>query len=406
MVRVHWLLPSLASLLVVSEFSAVARSQPLDRATEDLKSMSSSTPTAIADPRELRDPLTLSGDLARDEIRLGRKAEDRQDDRPRRVQRNRQTATIEAVEITVDGNRALVRADRAIQPVGYWDRRTLAYQIEIRNARLAPGFRVPSARDSSAISWIQAEQADPETVIVRVMPAPQVSIEGLNQPSTQTLALELRPYSAEAAPPPIANRRPANSWGDVPQIPQGQVVVVIDPGHGGSDPGAVGIGGLSEIDIVNPMSHRIADILEANGVAAVLTREDNRTVELEPRVQLANRLNANLFVSIHANAISMSRPDVNGIETYYYQTGGDLARTIHQNVVRATGGPDRGVRTARFYVLRNTDMPAVLVELGFVTGAYDAPRLSDPEYREVLSQAIARGILQYVNQYCPGPLCQ
>ncbi|MGC9505674.1 N-acetylmuramoyl-L-alanine amidase family protein [Baaleninema sp.] len=392
---------------MVSEFGAVARSQTVDRATWDLKSLSSSTPTSIAEGRDSQDAPIPVGDFLRGENRFDRDADDRQENRPRQVQRNRQTSVIEAIEITVDGNRLLVRADGDIQAVGYWDRRTLAYQIEIRNARLASGFRVPSARDSASISWVRAEQADPETVMLRVMPAPQVSVNGINQPSTQMLSLELEPYSIESAPLPVANRRnTTSSWDDVPQIPQGQVVVVIDPGHGGSDPGAVGIGGLSEIDIVNPMSHRIADLLEENGVAAVLTREDNRTVELEPRVQLANRLNANLFVSIHANAISMSRPDVNGIETYYYQTGGDLAATIHQNLLQATGGPDRGVRTARFYVLRNTDMPAVLVELGFVTGAYDAPRLSDAQYRELLAQAIARGILQYVNQYCPGPLCQ
>jgi N-acetylmuramoyl-L-alanine amidase len=115
-------------------------------------------------------------------------------------------------------------------------------------------------------------------------------------------------------------------------------------------------------------------------------------------VQLANRLNANLFVSIHANAISMSRPDVNGVETYYYSSGRALAQTIQNSILQATGAPNRGVRRARFYVLRHTAMPAVLVEVGFVTGRDDAPRLADASYRELMAQAIARGILQYVRQ--------
>ncbi|MBE9039226.1 N-acetylmuramoyl-L-alanine amidase, partial [Oscillatoriales cyanobacterium LEGE 11467] len=186
----------------------------------------------------------------------------------------------------------------------------------------------------------------------------------------------------------------------------GKIVVVIDPGHGGPDVGAVGIGGLQEIEVVDPVAYRTAQLLEEQGIAVVLTRSENIDLDLEPRVQLANRLDANLFVSIHANAISLSRPDVNGVETYYYSTGGRLAQVIHSYLLEASGGPDRGVKTARFYVLRNTDMPAALVELGFVTGRYDAPRLADGEYQEILALAIARGILAYISQYCPGPYCE
>jgi N-acetylmuramoyl-L-alanine amidase len=109
-------------------------------------------------------------------------------------------------------------------------------------------------------------------------------------------------------------------------------------------------------------------------------------------------VNANLFVSIHANAIDMTRPDVNGIETYYYASGSRLASTIHNSLLQATGARDRRVRQARFYVLRKTSMPAVLVEVGFVTGAEDAPRLANAAYRQRLAEGIARGILQYIGQ--------
>jgi N-acetylmuramoyl-L-alanine amidase len=175
-----------------------------------------------------------------------------------------------------------------------------------------------------------------------------------------------------------------------------RVVVAIDAGHGGRDPGAIGIGGIQEKDIVLPISERVAAILEQNGVQAILTRSDDREIDLAPRVQLANRVNADLFVSVHANAIDMSRPDVNGIETYYYATGNGLARTIHNSVLQMSGSRDRGVRRARFYVLRHTSMPAVLVEVGFVTGAEDAPRLATVAHQNQLAEAIARGILQYL----------
>jgi N-acetylmuramoyl-L-alanine amidase len=96
----------------------------------------------------------------------------------------------------------------------------------------------------------------------------------------------------------------------------------------------------------------------------------------------------------------MSRPDVNGVETYYYSAAGQqLARIIHANVLPASGFGDRGVKQARFYVLRNTAMPAALLELGFVTGANDAPKLRDPAWQENISQAIARGLLQYLEPY-------
>jgi N-acetylmuramoyl-L-alanine amidase len=176
------------------------------------------------------------------------------------------------------------------------------------------------------------------------------------------------------------------------------VVVVVDPGHGGGDAGAIGIGGLREKDIVIDISRQVAAILEQQGLQAIMTRQDDREIELEPRVQLADRVNATLFVSIHANAIDMTRPDVNGIETYYYDSGYELARTIHNSLLQATGAPDRRVRSARFYVLRKTSMPAVLLEVGFVTGAEDAPKLADPAYRTRLAQAIARGVIQYVQQ--------
>ena len=114
-------------------------------------------------------------------------------------------------------------------------------------------------------------------------------------------------------------------------------MVVVDPGHGGGDPGAVGIGGIHEADIVLDVAQQVASLLEKQGVQAVLTRQDDREVELEPRVDLADRLNADLFVSIHANSIDLSRPDVNGLETYYYDSGGALAASIHNSLVNATG---------------------------------------------------------------------
>ena len=184
----------------------------------------------------------------------------------------------------------------------------------------------------------------------------------------------------------------------VPRIPQGAIVVALDPGHGGRDPGAVGIGGLREKDINITIARRVQQQLQQQGITVAMTRNDDREVDLEPRVDFAEQVRADVFVSLHANAISLSRPDVNGLETYYYDTGLQLAQIIHNTILQQVSISDRGVRQARFYVLRNTSMPAVLVETGFVTGQTDAARFRDPGAVNQIADAIAQGVLTYLGR--------
>jgi N-acetylmuramoyl-L-alanine amidase len=241
---------------------------------------------------------------------------------------------------------------------------------------------------------------------VIVLPPSGVPISSVSdEPPPLATAPNAPPAQAQASPPADPQPPPTRSTETpapappLPTAPSGRVVVAIDPGHGGRDPGAVGINGLQEIQVIFPISQRVAELLEAQGVVVVMTRRENITLGLQNRADIANRAQANLFVSIHANAISLSRPDVNGIETYHASTTGRrLAATLQASMLAATGMRDRGVKQARFYVLRQTAMPAALVEVGFVTGAQDAPRLADPAWRETMAQAIARGILQYIQQ--------
>ncbi len=187
---------------------------------------------------------------------------------------------------------------------------------------------------------------------------------------------------------------------ELPDVSNRRVRIAIDPGHGGRDPGAVGINGLQEKIVVLDIAQKVTQLLEQQGAQVILTRSDDTEIDLEPRVQDANQGNANVFVSIHANAIDMDHPGTNGAETYYYSSdeASQLAQAIQTSVAQGTGMRNIGVKQARFYVLRNTHMPAALVEVGFVTGQLDAPRLADPTFRDRMAQAIARGILQYVQQ--------
>jgi N-acetylmuramoyl-L-alanine amidase len=185
----------------------------------------------------------------------------------------------------------------------------------------------------------------------------------------------------------------------LPRLRRGRYLVVIDPGHGGPDPGAIGIQGLRETDVVLDVALQTARLLQSRGVQVLLTRTSEVDVDLPPRVELANRSQADLFVSLHANALTMDRPDVNGIETFYYEGGLSygLANALQQRLMAISPGtPDRGARPGRFFVIRRTVMPSVLTEMGFVTGEIDAPRLASRPYRRQLAQALAAGILSFL----------
>jgi len=187
----------------------------------------------------------------------------------------------------------------------------------------------------------------------------------------------------------------------LPEIKQNEFFVVIDPGHGGPDPGAIGIGGIRETDVVLDVSKMVKKLLLEKGVKVKLTRSNEIDLDLPPRVYFANRSDADIFVSIHANASRGKRRDINGLETFYYRgwRGRFLAKRIQKQILKVSpGSPDRGVKQGRFYVIKNTRMPAVLVEIGFLTGRLDARRLEKSIHRKKIAYAIAKGILEYLKK--------
>ncbi|NJP09513.1 MAG: AMIN domain-containing protein [Leptolyngbyaceae cyanobacterium RU_5_1] len=272
--------------------------------------------------------------------------------------------------------------------VAQFDRETTRIVLELSRGYTIDPKQVRFRYSSAARQWTIE------------LPRPQFSplIANSDNLTSQEIEVPQAPVAPPALQPaPVGEPQPEPNR-TLPPIPSGRTVVVVDPGHGGPDPGAVGIGGLRETDIVLDIGRQVAALLERQGITAVLTRDAEYDFGLEPRVQIAERLNAIVFVSIHANAISLSRPDINGLETYYYDSGKSLADTIHRTILEDVGVPDRRVRQARFYVLRRTSMPAVLVETGFVTGAEDAVRLRDAGFRSRMAAAIARGILRYLGR--------
>ncbi len=256
--------------------------------------------------------------------------------------------------------------------------------VQIPNPVLSEGAIAQNARPVDIDIDVDLPEGMPTPPIDPVPPGKRI-------PFPKMPPVEMPP----SVEPPI--RVPARAPIRTP-VKAGAKVVVIDPGHGGGDPGAVGINGLQEKVAVFSVSTQIAEQLRRKGINAVLTRTGDQEVDLEPRVAKAARIKADVFVSVHANSINLSRQDINGLETYYYASadGYRLARAIHSRILKGTTMQDRGIRQARFYVIRRTKMPAVLVEIGFVTGAQDAARLSSPAQRTQLAEAITQGILDFL----------
>ncbi|MBW4562997.1 MAG: N-acetylmuramoyl-L-alanine amidase [Mojavia pulchra JT2-VF2] len=325
------------------------------------------------------------------------------------------TATIESVELTGNGTQLLIRGDKALSATSGWDRSSGLFRITIANAKLAPQVTGPALNANSPILRVRLQpQEANNSVVVLVQPAAGVQIGQLNQRGAEFLSLQLTrasrviprgiPPIALPPLPPVDRELPnPNNPQPIPQprprtIPNGRLVVLIDPGHGGKDPGAIGIGGVREKDIILPISRRIAEVLQQNGVQVMLTRNSDYFVSLQGRVDMAERANADVFVSIHANSAGAGRPDVSGLETYYYDSGLGLARAVHNNILQGVNVRDRGVRRARFYVLRKSSMPSILVEAGYLTGREDVAKLRSSNYQNQMADAIARGILQYLKK--------
>ncbi len=175
--------------------------------------------------------------------------------------------------------------------------------------------------------------------------------------------------------------------------------IVIDPGHGGHDPGAVGRNHRLAEKFVNlDTALRVAQLLENTGANVVLTRSSDVFITLSNRVNIAHANNADIFVSIHANA--HNNRAIGGIETYYNtsfqrQDSYRLANMLQQELVSELGLRDIGVKTAGFRVIRSTQIPSALVELAFLSNPGEEELLNQSSFRQRAAEAVYRGIIRY-----------
>lgn len=170
--------------------------------------------------------------------------------------------------------------------------------------------------------------------------------------------------------------------------------VTVDPGHGGNDSGARGRY-LQEKMINLQVALRVQRRLEQDGINVQLTRRKDVEVMLRPRVDMGNRNGSDCFVSIHAN--SFRDGSVSGIETYYYNPSSlPLARAVHHRMIKLLKRPDRGIHRNNFVVVKYNNMPACLVEIGYLSNSKDEALLADRNYQEKVAQAISAGVKDYL----------
>lgn len=171
-------------------------------------------------------------------------------------------------------------------------------------------------------------------------------------------------------------------------------LIVVDAGHGGKDQGAKGISGNVEKDFNLSVSRMLVDKLKQYPeFQVVATRSTDVFLELAERVAIANEREADLFISIHANSF---KADSRGTETFYYNKNSELfAQVVHRHLLAATQFPDRKVKTSAFYVIKNTKMPAVLTETGFLSNAVENQKLMSPQFQQKVANALAAAIREY-----------
>ena len=262
-------------------------------------------------------------------------------------------------------------------------------------------------------------------------------LEALNSPQkTSVTQGESLPQPKPAVvPKPIQTKPETVKPGSLTQeLGLSAKTIVIDAGHGGKDPGGIGVGNLYEKPIALSISKKVGAVLTAKGYTVLLTRDTDKYIPLKERTAYATRHKADLFLSIHANA--SGTPKAHGIETYYLNvTSTDkdaeliaarenanseysiqelesllkglivesksedsrrLATHVQRELVTATGAADRGVKHARFVVLIGTRVPAILIETGFLTNPTESKKLTSDAYQHKLADAIVRGVEKFL----------
>lgn len=206
------------------------------------------------------------------------------------------------------------------------------------------------------------------------------SLDGKN------LSLKLTRDKDDIITPPIIAKKYKGS----------KIIVILDAGHGGEDIGATRAG-IYEKDINLDVTKRVSEILCEKGINVKMVRCEDTNPSLQDRVTFSENNNGNIFVSIHTN--SSVKDTVSGLETHYYQDFSyDLANIVHRNLCKKINSTDRGLFKSRFYVINHTKVPAILVEIGYISNSNERNELLTEKRKQATAEAIANGILEFITK--------
>ena len=311
--------------------------------------------------------------------------------------------------------------------------------VDLLNAKLAMESKEPIAVEDGLLRQVRVGQFTGD--VVRVV----LDMTSLRQhnafllPDPYRLVIDIEGQKTGEAVAALDKKKAGPPAAKGKRIPEAGIrKIVLDPGHGGKDPGAIGLGGVAEKDIVLAVAKKLANKLKQQmGVEVVLTRTDDRFIPLEDRTAIANAEDADLFVSLHMNA--SPNGETRGLETYYLDNTNDeaslrlaarenstsqkhvsdlqfilsdmtqnlkledsitLAHRLHHSLVggmskRLADFRDLGVKKALFYVLVGARMPSVLVEMFFITNRTEGRAMTQDSYQNAVVESLYDGILKY-----------
>lgn len=345
--------------------------------------------------------------------------------------RAKDMAKITGVRIgKTDGNvRIVVDSDR---PVSY--RQSVLSNptrvvLDVQNAWIASEIRKNTSVESPLVSAVRVAQFDATTV--RVVVETTVGKGGYNVFSIdgekprvvmdfgaapRTNPAKPAPQESDIVQPQQTDEEETQDSSDEDSIDRALDAITglkgrkiaIDPGHGGSDSGAIGPTGIMEKSVTLRVSRELKRLLEAEGATVILTRTGDTEVsskgasatsveELQARCDVANEAKADIFLSIHADAFT--NREVKGTTAYYYVNGTKQSKRLADNVrtalIDAIGTLDRGTQTCNFYVVKHTDMPAILVEISFISNPDEEQMMNSEAGVKRIAQGIADGIADY-----------
>ena len=336
-----------------------------------------------------------------------------------------------------DGNvRIVIDAERSVSYKQSVLSNPTRVVLDVQNAWVAPEAKKDIAVDSSLVSRVRVAQFDATTVRVVVETSvekggwkifaldgekPRIVMDFGAAPAGGKQATPAQ-EAKKPAPPVQTDETEEDEEEDV-QSPQDSDQldrdlsaitgmkgrrIAIDPGHGGSDSGAIGPTGIMEKSVTMRVSRELKRLLEAEGATVILTRTGDTEVsekgasatsveELQARCDVANKAKADIFLSIHADAFT--NREVKGTTAYYYAQGTKqsklLADSVRTALIDAIGTVDRGTQSCNFYVVKHTDMPAILVEISFISNPDEEKMMNSETGIKKIAQGIADGIADY-----------